>query len=240
MRIIFFDTETTGNMGEDRLCQLAIKERGVAEPILNALYTPPVPISIESMAVHHITPKMLKDRPLFVDSPEYREVKALFEAEDTLAVAHNVTFDVSMLMREGISVRNPVCTYKLASHLDPNDLISKYTLQYLRYLLDLDIAGEVVAHDAFGDVVVLEALFERLLAKMAKTHSGEELALEEMRTVSARPLLFTTIRFGKHKGRKIADIARTDRDYVEWLLRSKRETPGEEDWIYTLEYFLSN
>ncbi len=239
MRVIFFDTETTGNQSTDRLCQLAIKERGVETPVLNAMYQPPIPISIESMAIHHITPKMVKERPLFIASPEYNFIKALFGDENTVAVAHNASFDVGMLIREGITVRNPVCTYKTANDLDPNDLIPKYTLQYLRYLLDLEIKIKVVAHDAFGDVVVLEALFERLLTKLVKTHGDELVAIQRMLTVSAKPLLFTTIRFGKHKGRKIADVTRTDPDYLQWLLRSKRETPeGEEDWIYTLEHFL--
>ena len=66
MKIIFFDTETTGNGDTDRLCQLAVKERGVSAPILNATYKPPLPISIESMAIHHITEKMVAARPLFV------------------------------------------------------------------------------------------------------------------------------------------------------------------------------
>src|SRR3990167_11163166 len=89
MKIIFFDTETTGNTDDDRLCQLAIKERGVLAPILNAPSQPPVPISVESMAIHHITPKMVQGRPAFVDAPEYAEIKALFERDDVLAVAHN-------------------------------------------------------------------------------------------------------------------------------------------------------
>ena len=237
MKIIFFDTETTGNTDDDRLCQLAIKERGVAEPIVNATYKPPVPISIESMAIHHITQKMVQGRPAFVDAPEYAQIKALFESSDVLAVAHNAAFDLGMLAREGVVPRAVVCTYKVANELDPNDLIENYRLQYLRYLLDLDV--EAVAHDAWGDTVVLEALFERLLQKMIKQLGGEDAALREMIAISSRPLLFTTIRFGKHKGKKIAEVLQTDRSYLEWLLKSKRENPSAEaDWIYTLEHHL--
>jgi len=237
MKIIFFDTETTGNTDDDRLCQLAIKERGVLAPILNATYQPPVPISVESMAIHHITPKMVQGRPAFVDAPEYAEIKALFERDDVLAVAHNAAFDLGMLAREGIVPHATICTYKMANELDPNDLIENYRLQYLRYLLDLDI--EAAAHDAWGDVVVLEALFERLLQKMITKLGSEHAALREMLTISSRPLLFTTIRFGKHKGKKITDILRADRSYLEWLLKAKRENPSAEvDWIYTLEHHL--
>ena len=184
MSLIFFDTETTGNGDKDRLCQLAVKERYVDEPLVNALYKPPVPISIESMAIHHITEKMVAARPLFTDAPEYASVKDLFESAETIGVAHNAAFDLAMLGREGITPRRTVCTYKVAYALDPDDTLPNYRLQYLRYLLDLDVEAE--AHDAWGDVLVLEALFERLLARMLERHGTEDAALEAMLTISAR------------------------------------------------------
>ena len=99
---------------------------------------------------------------------------------------------------------------------------------------------EAEAHDAWGDVLVLEALFERLAQKMRERHGTEEAALEAMLAISANPLLFTTLRFGKYKDKKIEEIVRTDRDYLEWLLKEKKKKPaGEEDWIYTLEHYLA-
>ena len=248
MRIIFFDTETTGGAEHDRLIQLGVKERptsprlrGTSGDVFvhNAIYKPPVPISIESMAIHHITEKIAADKPLFGEAPEYEKMKNLFEHEDTVAVAHNAAFDIAMLAREGIALKNTICTYKIARALDPNELIGNYRLQYLRYLLGLEI--EATAHDAFGDVLVLEALFERLLAKMVEQQKGgEEAALREMIAVSSRPMLFTTLRFGKHKGKKIEDVARTDSSYLEWLLNEKQKDPAAEaDWMYTLEHYLA-
>ncbi|MFA5745100.1 MAG: exonuclease domain-containing protein [Candidatus Paceibacterota bacterium] len=237
MRIIFFDTETTGNSDNDRLCQLAMKERYVDEPLVNALYKPPVPISIESMAIHHITEKMVAGKPMFEDSPEYSSLKDLFESSEVIVVAHNAAFDLAMLARESVVPKNVICTYKLAYALDPNDEVPNYRLQYLRYLLDLDVEAE--AHDALGDVLVLEALYERLAKKMLERHGTEEAALEAMLAISAKPLLFTTLRFGKYKGQKIEDVAKTDASYLRWLLEQKKQAPaGEEDWIYTLEYYL--
>ncbi|MDP2655133.1 MAG: exonuclease domain-containing protein [bacterium] len=238
MKILFLDTETTGNSDKDRLCQLAVKERFVDEPLVNALYKPPVAISIESMAIHHITEKMVAGKPAFKDAPEYAGLKDLLEHEETITVAHNAAFDLAMLAREGVAPRASICTYKLAYALDPNDQLPNYRLQYLRYLLDLDVEAE--AHDAWGDVLVLEALFERLAEKMKERHGTEEAALEAMLAISAKPLLFTTLRFGKYKDKKIEEVAKTDRDYLEWLLREKEKNPaGEEDWIYTLEHYLA-
>lgn len=47
--------------------------------------------------------------------------------------------------------------------MDKNGVIPKYNLQYLRYYLGLEI--EATAHDALGDILVLEGLFSRLTAK---------------------------------------------------------------------------
>jgi DNA polymerase III epsilon subunit-like protein len=56
---IFLDTETTGNVSDDRLCQIAFKpESGQA---VSGLFNPGKPISIDAMVVHHITDKMVQD-----------------------------------------------------------------------------------------------------------------------------------------------------------------------------------
>lgn len=233
MRILFLDTETTGGTEEDRLLQLAVKERGNPEPVVNALYMPPVPISLEAMAVHHITPKMLAGRPAFKDAPKYSSLKELLESPDTLVVAHNASFDLAMLAKEGIVPPVHACTYKVACALDAEGALGKYTLQYLRYAFDLEL--DVPAHDAWGDVVVLEGIFERLLSQMQQGNEGA--ALTEMVAISAQPLLFTTLRFGKHRGKKLAEVAKEDKGYLEWLLAQKRQN-GEEDWVHTLEHYL--
>lgn len=238
VRIIFFDTETTGNGELDRLCQIALKERGVAAPIANAIYKPPLPISIDAMAVHHITEKMTEGRPSFSDAPEYTALKELFEQKDTVAVAHNASFDIGMLAREGIAPRRIICTYKVASRIDTEEKMGGYKLQYLRYLFGLEI--DAAAHDAWGDVLVLESVFERLLSMMMDNLGNEEAVLAEMIAISARPMLFTTLRFGKHNGKRIEDVVRTDPSYLRWLLGEKKQKPsGEADWIFTLEHYLA-
>ncbi len=238
MNIIFFDTETTGNGAKDRLCQLAIKERGVDEPLLNATYKPPLPISLIAMSIHHITEKMLEGRPSFSLAEEYPAIKDLFEHHETVAVAHNASFDIGMLAREGVKPRNVICTYKVARAIDSAEEFEQYKLQYLRYFFGIDIDAN--AHDAFGDVLVLEGVFEHLLGRLIEQTGSEEAALAHMLAISNRPMLFTTLRFGKYNGKRLEDIARADRRYLEWLLREKKkDAEGEGDWIFSLEHYLS-
>jgi exodeoxyribonuclease X len=217
---------------------LAVKERGVAKAIVNSIYKPPLPIMYEAMAIHHITEKMTEGKPAFLKADEYSDIKELFENEDTVSVAHNAAFDIGILARENVVPRRTICTYKVARAVDSEEKFGHYKLQYLRYLLGLEI--EASAHDAFGDVLVLEGVFEYLIEKMTEEKGSEAAAIEEMIEISARPMLFTTIRFGKHKGKRIEDVVRTDRGYIDWLLKEKKKEPqGEGDWIYSLEHYLA-
>jgi len=236
MKIIFFDTETTGNEPKDFLCQIAYKEPGNTD-MKAGLFKPPFPIPFEAMAVHNITNKMVDDKPAFKDSPFWNEVKEIFEHENTIVVAHNATFDLGMLKKEDIIPKNVICTLRVSRALDTESKLSKYNLQYLRYALDLEVEG--VAHSADGDVLVLEKLFERLLKKLSELEGDESKALAKMIEISSHPSLLKTFNFGKYNGKSIADVKKTDPGYLDWLLKSKLEnSPDDEDWIYTLKHHL--
>ena len=239
MKIIFFDTETTGNGPKDYLCQLAVKERGVATPIVDALYKSPVPIPFECSAIHHISNKMVANRPAFKDAPEYAELKALFEDENTLCIAHNAAFDVQILKNDDINVKNFLCTFKVIRELDSEGRFPMHKLQYLRYALDMEL--DVAAHEAFADVLVLEQLFEfELKEGMKAWNCDEATALQKMMTISTEPLAIKTINFGKYNGKTIAEVSSIDIGYLSWLLDQKRKSDKDEtDWIYTLEKYVS-
>lgn len=235
MKPIFFDTETTGTGPDDVLFQLAYKTDGET---FCGLYNPGKPIPPESSAVHHFTDKMVADKPAFGGSPDYARVKSLFESDDTVVVAHNAKFDLDMMRREGIVPKKYICTYRVSVALDTTGKFSNYKLQYLRYALGFEIDAQ--AHDALGDVLVLEMLFPRLFQAIRKDCETDDAAFAKMIEISARPILIREFGFGKHIGKTVADVARNDRGYLEWLLKSKLENKGndEEDWIYTLQYYL--
>jgi DNA polymerase III epsilon subunit-like protein len=237
MKIFFFDTETTGNTPEDRIVQLAVKERGVATPLINELFKAPFPIPFESSAVHHISNRMVANKPLFQESPHYQEIKELFESPDTIVVAHNSAFDVAMLTAEDIHPTNVICTYKTVRHIDIETQFTNYKLQYLRYALDMEL--DVGAHDAMADVIVLELLFEYLVKKMMASGKSESEVLTEMQTITKEPAFMREFSFGKHKGMRVEEVAKIDPGYLSWLLTEKLKNPiGEEDWIFTLQKFL--
>ncbi len=238
MKIVFFDTETTGNGTGDYLCQLAIKERGADEPIVNALYKPPVPIPFECSAIHHISNPMVANRPSFKDAAEYAELKALLESDDTICVAHNAPFDQQILKNDDITIKNLLCTFKVIRELDNEGRFSMHKLQYLRYALGMEL--DVPAHEAMADVLVLEQLFEYELQEAMKAWNCDEAtALQKMMAVTNEPLAIKTINFGKYNGKTVAEVASMDIGYLSWLLDQKRKSDKDEtDWIYTLEKYV--
>ncbi len=235
MNIIFLDTETTGINTTDYLCQLAYK---TGDEIFCELYKPPLRIPAEASAVTHISNKMVADKPAFRDSADYAPLKLMLEDENNVMVAHNAKFDVGMIVKEGIQPKNVICTLRVARALDPENKLPQHKLQFLRYYLDIDI--EAQAHDALGDVLVLEKLFERLFDKIkTEKNISDEEVLQHMLDISARPSLMGMFSFGKYNGKTVAEVAGTDRGYLEWFLNTKeKESPDDEDWIYTLRYYL--
>ena len=235
-KIIFLDTETTGNEPKkDFLCQLAYKTDGET---FCELYKPSIPIPPEASAITHITNKMVADKKAFKESSEYKKIKKLLESPDSIMVAHNNKFDFEIIKNEDIIPSNTICTLRVARALDKDNVIPQYKLQYLRYYLDIDI--EASAHDALGDVLVLEKLYERLLAKIMKEEKiSEEEAIEKMIDISSRPSLMNMFNFGKYNGKTVAEVSNTDRGYLEWMLAQKEQNAeNEEDWIYPLKHHL--
>lgn len=222
---IFLDTETTGTGQDDRLCQLAFKTgQGT---IVNEMFNPGKPISVEAMAVHHITNEMVKGKPSFRDSAVYKQLIDLVSDQINVIVAHNAKFDISMLRNEGIDPPKVICTLKLARFLDSDGVIPQYNLQYLRYYLDLRV--EATAHNALGDILVLEKLFDRMHARIKK--ESPENPIEEMIHISNSPILIARMPFGKHKGMLMREIPT---DYLEWLYG----TDLDEDMQYTVRHYL--
>jgi len=226
--IVFLDTETTGLTDKDRLVQIAYKvwktnEQGVE------LFKPPagVELSFEATSVHHITRTMVADKPFFAESQMKKRLQELFE-QGAIMVAHNALFDMGIIALEGLVPQKHICTLKIARFLDEKAELTNHKLQYLRYAYELEVEGK--AHDAEGDVEVLEKLFEHFL---------KDLSIEKMVEISSVPSLIRRFSFGKYNGDLVADVFKKDKGYLEWFLKTKQEaSPLDEDWVYTLKEIL--
>ncbi len=236
--LIFLDVEATGLEDADRLVQVAYVYNDVEK---EAFFHPGRKMSIRSMEVTHITDKHLEGKEKFQGSKFYTELEAVLKKETTIFVAHNAPFDIGMLTREGLVIDKFIDTIKVAQELDTKGDIPAYRLQYLRYHLGIDL-DDACAHDALGDVKVLMALFDRMYDKMYAKYGSHEEVIAKMTHISLQPTLIKRFNFGKYSGEMIADVARQDRGYLEWLLGQKEseEASGtaNEDWIFTLKKYI--
>lgn len=238
--LMFLDTETTGNTKDDYLCQVAYL---VGDERYNELFTPIVPIPPEASAVHHIRPKHIEGKPAYKGSDFSQTLEKKLEDENTVFIAHNAIFDIDMLAKEDTKVNTYIDTLKVAQHLDTEDKLNRYNLQYLRYALNLDDEAEgetIQAHDALGDIIILRALFNRLFEKARKDFKDDDETIEYLIKLTHTPVLISKINFGKHAGKTIKEIAAIDKGYLSWLYGQKKESEQDEtDWLYTLEQYLN-
>lgn len=229
MNLIFLDTETTG-LENGRIIQLAYKD--VREPsIFVEYYKPPVAIEFEAMGTHHITEKKVANERPFAETETYKKLPQLLK--ESVLVAHNAKYDIGILKTEGIETGKFICTYKVAYRLYdyPN-----HKLQTLRYRWGIELEN-AVAHDANGDVMVLEEVFNYMLKDYCEKNGvSVDDAILKFIEISAEPTLLKTLSFGKLRGMSFEEIAEKERGYLEWLGTLKDK---EEDFIYTVNYYLN-
>lgn len=237
MILTFLDTETT-DIEDGRLVELAFADQidgevwGNMHPIVEFRCRPPVSISVEAMSTHHITESDVINLPYCVDHPDYPGIKA--KLEESLVVAHRAPFDLEVLEREGIIPAGSIDTRRVAMHLWPE--LPKYKLQYLRYALKLDMPAErITPHEARSDVIVLGALFRRIMLTIEGGLMEGDTALDKAIELSTAPVLVRYCDFKKHKGETWEEIARTDRDYLVFFLG---KDDIDDDLKYTVRYWL--
>ena len=118
-----------------------------------------------------------------------------------------------------------------------------HRLQYLRYALELyktegaeaDKLGITIkAHDAIGDVLIMKLLLSKLVALAQEKFVGEN-PMVKLAELTQTPVLMKTFRFGKYRGREIADIAGEDTGYIKWM---RNNMDLDEDMLFTLDSFL--
>ena len=237
---LFLDTETTG-ITEGRLIQVAYKARGRAakDAAQNAgmhveYFKPQVPIEIEAMAVHHITEKHIAAKPAFDGSETHAALRALLTDPSTVLIAHNAKFDIGILSREGLPLSSCryICTMKVAMAMYD---LPQYKMQYLRYLWGID-DDAATAHDAEGDVAILEKVFDHMLADYMNQNGVDEAgAIDAFITISKTPTLLRRMNFGKYAGRTFAEVAGADRGYLEWMATLSDK---DDDFKHTVKHYL--
>jgi exodeoxyribonuclease X len=237
LKFIILDTETTGTKEADRVIQLSFlvtDENNEIEEIHDTLCMPPVPITYEAMAIHHITPEKIIGCEMLQDTKAYKRLNELNISENIMVI-HNAKFDLEMLFREDFENNMQIIdTFRVLKHIQPDE---RHSLQVNRYSLGLykkeqELINrhniEINAHDALGDVVVLKLLLDYLL---------ERYSVQDLLRLTKEPILYDKFYFGKYKREKIEDVIKKDPGYIEFLLTST-EQELDFDLRYSINYYL--
>lgn len=242
---VLFDTETTGNKDDDKVIQfgaMIVDQKGKVEAY-DEFCSTDVEIKIEAMEVHNITPDMIEGKPLAKETSFYQKLEELNNPENYL-IAHNISFDMGMIEKEGfLNAYQLIDTLRCAKHLFPD--LPYHRLQYLRYALELYKTEEqeaakhgivIKAHDAIGDVLVMKLFLSKLVGKCREVYPDYN-PMEKLADLTKTPVLIKTFKFGKHRGKEIAEVAREDAGYLNWM---KSNMDLDEDLKYTLDKVLGN
>ncbi len=244
-KYVLLDTETTGTGDTDRIIQLGYIVLGEKVPeVHNEFCSADVPIAYAAMEVHGITPEMIEGKPVCTETAAYKRLLEL-NSDDNYMIIHNAPFDLGMLEKEGFNTQMKVIdTLRVAKHLFPEE--DAHRLQYFRYKMDIykeeqkeaDALGIIVkAHDAIGDVLILKLFLSRLKDEITSRFPGEN-PVEKMVDLTNTPILITSFKFGKYKGKTLQEVAQSDAGYLRWMLTGMENL--DEDMRYSINTALGN
>ena len=243
---ILFDTETTGASAEDRVIQFGaiIKKKKNELEIYDELCFSPIPIKLEAMEVHNITPDLIENKPLAIETNFYKRLEELNNSENFL-IAHNINFDLEMIKKEGfVNNLQLIDTLRCAKHLFED--LPYHRLQYLRYALELYKIEEqearklnitIKAHDAIGDVLVMKLFLSRLVASCRELYPTLN-PMQKLVELTQTPVLIKIFKFGKYKGESIEEVARKDANYLNWMRENMKDL--DEDMRFSIDYYLKD
>jgi DNA polymerase-3 subunit epsilon/exodeoxyribonuclease X len=245
-KYIILDTETTGAGEKDRIIQLGymVLDPGKDIEVHNEFCSSDVPIAFGAMEVHNITPEMIEGKPPCTEMGSYKRLEEL-NTSDNYMIIHNAPFDIGMLEKEGFACQMKLIdTLRCARHIFADE--EAHRLQYFRYSMGLykeeakeaeQLGVEIKAHDAIGDVLTLKLFLTELRKAVQEQFPGEN-PVEKMVELTAQPILVKTFRFGKYKGRELADVALEDAGYLRWMLTGMDSL--DDDLRYSINKVLGN
>ena len=225
--LAIIDLETTGiNFGTDRIVEIAIVKimPDGKQLVKRKLLNPEMPISPTSIEIHGITNEMVKDAPTFRQVAN--ELKQFLDNRD-LAGYNSNRFDIPMLAEEFLRIgmefdgkgRKLLDVQKIFHMMEQRTLSAAY-----RFYCNKELEG---AHGAEADAT---ATWEVLVAQVGKYPQlgtnvdtilkciGEEAVVDFARRFVMENGI-EVFNFGKHKGRSVAEILKSEPQYYDWMMK---------------------
>jgi len=228
--IVFFDLETTGlNVGVDRIVEISMLKRNPNNTEESKTYriNPEIPISPEATAVHGISNEDLLDKPTFKQVAV--EITKFLEGCD-LSGFNLLKFDVPMLVEECLRVgqdfdiknRKIIDVQRIFHQMEKRTLEAAYQFYCNKSLID--------AHSAEADTRATYEVYKAQLEKYEELENDTEFIHEFTGSPADKLVDFAgrivkddngipVINFGKHKGKAVEDVLKSDPGYYGWMMR---------------------
>ena len=217
--IVFFDIESTGlNVATDRIveiCAVKVMPNGDKEVKTRRL-NPTIPISPEAQAVHGISNEDVKDCPTFKEIA--KSLANWLEGCD-FAGYNSIKFDIPLLAEEFLRVdidfdfrkRHLVDVQNIFHKMEQRTLSAAY-----KFYCQKDLEN---AHSAEADTL---ATYEILLGQLDRYADTLENDVKKLVDYAGRIVLNDkeepVINFGKHKGKPVEEVFRTEPSYYSWMM----------------------
>lgn len=226
--IAFIDLETTGvSLSTDRIVEIAIIKvlPDGSRQTKRRLINPQMPIPASSSDIHGITDEMVANAPTFKQVAN--EIKMYIENCD-LGGYNSNRFDIPILMEEflrsgmdvDLSTRHMVDVQHIFYTMEPRTLTAAY-----KFFCGKEHEG---AHGAEADV---NATIDVLMAQLDRYKNlgnsiesilgviGEEKIVDYARRFGFDDKGNEIFNFGKHKGRLVTDVLKSEPQYYDWMMR---------------------
>ena len=225
-----FDLETTGlQVTKDRIVQIAalkIHPNGKQEE-LNLIVNPEMEIPQEVIDIHGITNELALKSPTFRELAE--EIKSFFGDSD-LAGYNSNKFDIPVLAEEFLRVgiefdltqRAFIDVQNIFHKMEQRTLVAAYKFYCKKNLEN--------AHDAMYDTKatweVLEKQIEKyklkpdVISLAELSRAGNHKILDMAGRIAINSKGEVIYNFGKHNGKTIKSVAKTEPGYYGWMLEA--------------------
>lgn len=228
--IVFFDLETTGlQIGVDRIVEISMikKNPNQTEETKTYRVNPEMPISAEASSVHGISNEDVANEPTFKQLAA--EINKFLQGCD-LSGFNLLKFDVPMLVEEFLRVdqdfdlknRKIIDVQRIFHQMEKRTLEAAYKFYCDKTLVD--------AHSAEADTRATMEVYQAQIERYEELENDTEFVHEftgspsdKMVDIAGRIVKNTEgvpcINFGKHKGKPVVEVLKTDPGYYGWMMR---------------------
>lgn len=232
--VTVIDTETTNLLADQAEIVEVGSARWTGESFWHAegmLLNARNGIPPEASAKNNIGPRLIRDKPYFDQSA--RDIKRLLYWDSSrYFVAHNAAYDRQVLHHAWKRMESTpdarvcddqdrwICTWRLSKQVLGHQFGDiEYGLNYLRYLLDLDVPDGIAVHRAKDDAYMCALLLGELIGRaigQGLVDDAPDLG-ERLHALCWAPITVRKWPFGKHRGVALEDVPD---DYYAWALKN--------------------